>query len=129
MCNAINECDVLFSLRTIFPIGFSDRGFNGIYAYRGNHPKGSIVKHIDLILEGKKEEDPNPSPFVCGLSPKLLDLGRAIYMWELYVIITNIQIKWSVLVFINGSLVLTSHLLTIYTSSLVNQVVIPGDAA
>jgi len=51
-----------------------------------------VVKHTDLILEGKeKEENPNPSPFVCGILPKLLVLGRTIYTWELYVVITNIQ--------------------------------------
>ena len=33
----------------------------------------------------------NPSPFACGLLPKLLSLGRTIYMWEIYVVITNIE--------------------------------------
>jgi hypothetical protein len=28
---------------------------------------------------------------LCGLLPKLLALGRTIYTWELYVVITNIQ--------------------------------------
>ena len=57
MCNAINECDVLFSPRTVFPIGFSDGVFNEAYAYRGNRPRGSAVKHTDLILEGKEKEE------------------------------------------------------------------------
>jgi len=54
MCNAINECDVLFSPRTVFPIGFSDRVFDEACAYRGNCPRGSVVKHTDLILEEKE---------------------------------------------------------------------------
>jgi hypothetical protein len=55
MCNVINECDVLFSLRTVFPTGFSDGVFNEAYAYRGNRSRGSVVKHTDLILEGKEK--------------------------------------------------------------------------
>jgi hypothetical protein len=55
MCNAINECDVLFSLRTVFPTGISDGVFNEAYAYRGNRPRGSVVKHTDLILEGNEK--------------------------------------------------------------------------
>jgi hypothetical protein len=57
MCNAINECDVLFSPRTVFPTGFSDGVFNEACAYRGNRPRGSVVKHTDLILEGKEREE------------------------------------------------------------------------
>jgi len=56
MCNAINECDVLFYLRSIFSIWFSDGVFNEACAYHNNRPKGSVVKHTDLILEEKKEE-------------------------------------------------------------------------
>ena len=55
MCNAINECDVLFSSRTIFSTGFSDGVFNEACAYRGNRPRVSVVKHIDSILEGKEK--------------------------------------------------------------------------
>ena len=57
MCNAINECDVLFSLRTIFFTRFSNRVFNEAYAYRGNRPRGSVVKHKDFILEEKEKEE------------------------------------------------------------------------
>jgi hypothetical protein len=35
--------------------------------------------------------NPSPNPFVYELLPKLLALGRTIYMWELYVVITNIK--------------------------------------
>ena len=56
MCNTTNECDVLFSPRTVFLTGFSDRVFNEACAYRGNRPRGSVVKHTDSILEGKKKE-------------------------------------------------------------------------
>jgi hypothetical protein len=57
MCNTINECNVLFSPTTVFPIGFSDGVFNEACAYRGNRPRGSVVKHTDLILEGKEKEE------------------------------------------------------------------------
>jgi hypothetical protein len=40
--HAINECDVLFSSRTIFSIGFSDGVFNEVCAYCGNRPRGSV---------------------------------------------------------------------------------------
>ena len=56
MCNAINECNVLFSPRTFFPTGFLDGVFSEAYAYRGNRPRGSVVKHKDSILEGKEKE-------------------------------------------------------------------------
>ena len=56
MCNAINECDVLFSPRTIFPTGFSDGVFNEACASHGNRPKGSVVKHTNSFLEGKEKE-------------------------------------------------------------------------
>jgi hypothetical protein len=56
MCNAINECDVFFSSRTVFPTGFLDGVFNEACAYRGNRPRGSVVKHPDSFLEGKEKE-------------------------------------------------------------------------
>jgi hypothetical protein len=56
MCNSINECDVLFSQRTVFPTEFSDGVFDEARAYRGNRPRESVVKHTDSILEGKEEE-------------------------------------------------------------------------
>ena len=56
MCNAINECDVLFFPRTVFPTGFLDGVFNEACAYRGNRPRRCVVKHKDLILEGKEKE-------------------------------------------------------------------------
>ena len=57
MCNTINECNVLFSPRTIFSTEFLDEVFNEACAYRGNHPRGSVVKHTDSILEGKEKEE------------------------------------------------------------------------
>jgi hypothetical protein len=57
MCNAINKCDVLFSPRTVFPTRFSDGVFNEAYAYRGNRPRGSVVKHKNSILEEKEKEE------------------------------------------------------------------------
>ena len=56
MCNTTNECDVLFSPRTVFPTGFSDGVFNEACTYRGNRPRESVVKHTDSILEGKEKE-------------------------------------------------------------------------
>jgi len=56
MCNAINECDVLFSPRTVFPIGFSNGVFKEACAYHGNRPRGSVVKHTNSIIEGKEKE-------------------------------------------------------------------------
>ena len=52
MCNAINECDVLFSPRTVFSTGFLDGVFNEACAYRG---RKSVVKYTDSILEGKEK--------------------------------------------------------------------------
>ena len=57
MCNAINECDVLFSPRTVFPSGFLDGVFNEACAYRGNRPRWSVVKHTDSILKEKEKEE------------------------------------------------------------------------
>ena len=57
MCNTINECVVLFSPRTVFFTGFLDGLFNEAYAYRGNRPRGSVVKHTDSILEGMEKEE------------------------------------------------------------------------
>ena len=57
MCNAINECDVLFSPRTVFPTGFSDRVFNEACAYYDNRPRGSVVKHMNSILEGNEKDE------------------------------------------------------------------------
>jgi hypothetical protein len=56
MCNEINECDVLFSSRTIFSTRFSDGVFNEACAYRGNRSWGSVVKHADSVPEGKEDE-------------------------------------------------------------------------
>ena len=57
MCNTINECDVLFSPRTVFPTGFSDGVFDEACAYHGNRPRGSVIKLMDSILEGKEKEE------------------------------------------------------------------------
>jgi hypothetical protein len=56
MCNAINECDVLFSPRTLFHTGFLNGVFNEACAYCGNRPRGSVIKHTDSILKGKEKE-------------------------------------------------------------------------
>ena len=34
-----------------------DGVFNETCAYRGNRPRGSVVKHTDSILEGKENEE------------------------------------------------------------------------
>jgi hypothetical protein len=57
MCNAINECDVFFSPRTVFSTRFSNGVFNKACAYRSNHPRGSVVKHTDSMLEGKEKKE------------------------------------------------------------------------
>jgi hypothetical protein len=46
-----------FLQELFFPAGFSDGVFNEACAYRGNRPRGSVVKHTDLILEGKEMEE------------------------------------------------------------------------
>jgi hypothetical protein len=56
MCNTIIECDILFSPRTFSPTGFSDGAFNEACAYYGNRLKGSVVKYIDSILQGKEKK-------------------------------------------------------------------------
>ena len=57
MCNAINECDVHFSSRTVFSTGFSDGVFNEACAYRGNRPRGRVVKHTNSILKEKEKDE------------------------------------------------------------------------
>jgi hypothetical protein len=56
MCNAINKCDVLFSPRIVFSHWIFRWSFNEACAYHGNRPRGSVVKHMDLILKGKEEK-------------------------------------------------------------------------
>ena len=46
-----------FLKEPFFLTGFSNRVFNEAYAYRGNRPRGSIVKHTDSILEGKEKNE------------------------------------------------------------------------
>ena len=45
-----------FVREPFFLTGFLDGVFNEAYAYRGNRPSVSVVKHTDSILEGKKKE-------------------------------------------------------------------------
>ena len=45
-----------FLWEPFFPTGFSDRVLNEAFAYRGNRPRGSVVKHTDFILEEKEKE-------------------------------------------------------------------------
>ena len=49
------------------------------------------ARNILVPIKEKRRRNSNPSPFVRGLLPKLLGLGRTIYTWEIYVVITNIQ--------------------------------------
>ena len=55
---AIKLTNVMYSFiqEPFFPIGFSDGVFNEACAYHGNRPRGSVVKHINLILEEKEKE-------------------------------------------------------------------------
>jgi hypothetical protein len=46
-----------FLQELFFSTGVSDGVFNEACAYRGNRPKESVVKHSDLILEGKEKEE------------------------------------------------------------------------
>jgi hypothetical protein len=46
-----------FLQELFFPTGFSDGVFNEACAYRDNRPRGSVVKHTDLILKGKEKEE------------------------------------------------------------------------
>jgi len=56
---AIQLTDAMYSFlqEPFFPIGFSDGVFNETCAYCGNRPRGSVVKYMDLILEGKEKEE------------------------------------------------------------------------
>jgi hypothetical protein len=55
MCNAICKCDVLFYPIIVFSTGFSDGVFNEACAYCGDCLRGSVVKYVDSILEGKEK--------------------------------------------------------------------------
>ena len=44
-----------FLQEQFFPTEFSDGVFNEACAYRGNRPRGSVVKHSDSIPEGKEK--------------------------------------------------------------------------
>ena len=57
MCNAIKNEMYSLLQEPFFPTGFLDEVFNEACAYRGNHPRGSVVKHTDSILEGKEKEE------------------------------------------------------------------------
>ena len=56
---AMQLTNVMYSFlrEPFFPIEFSDGVFNEACAYHGNRPRGSVVKHMDLILEGKEKEE------------------------------------------------------------------------
>ena len=45
-----------FLQEPFFPTEFSDGVFNEACAYRGNRPKGSVVKHTYSILEEKEKK-------------------------------------------------------------------------
>lgn len=80
----------LFFSKNVFPIGFPAGVFNGPCAYGGNRLKGSIVKHTNSILQGKKKKSYSYS--VCFVGSYLtLRICRTIYTCELYAVITNIQ--------------------------------------
>jgi len=57
MCNTINECDYSFLQEPFFPLDFRIEFFNEACAYFVNRPRGSVVKHRNLILEGKEKEE------------------------------------------------------------------------
>jgi len=56
---AMQLTNVMYSFlqEPFFPTRFSDGVFNEACAYRGNRPRGSVVKHTDSILEGKEKEE------------------------------------------------------------------------
>jgi hypothetical protein len=56
---AIQLMNTMYSFlqEPFFPTRFSDRVFNEACAYRGNHPRGSVVKHTNSILKGKEKEE------------------------------------------------------------------------
>jgi hypothetical protein len=43
-----------FLLEPFFSNGFSDVVFNKACAYHSNHPRESVIKHTDSVLEGKE---------------------------------------------------------------------------
>ena len=55
---AMQITNVMYSFLQIpfFSTGFLDGIFNEAYTYRGNRPRRCVVKHTDLILEGKEKE-------------------------------------------------------------------------
>ena len=46
-----------FLQEPFFPTGFLDRVFSEAYAYHGNRPRGSVIKHTDSVLEEKEKEE------------------------------------------------------------------------
>ena len=56
---AIQLTNTMYSFlqEPFFLTRFLDRVFNEAYAYRGNRPRGSVVKHTDSILEEKEKEE------------------------------------------------------------------------
>ena len=46
-----------FLQEPFFPTGFSDGVFDEASAYRGNRPRGSVIKLTDSILEEKEKEE------------------------------------------------------------------------
>jgi len=46
-----------FLQEPFFSTGFSDGVFDEACAYRGNRPRGSVIKLTDSILEGKEKEE------------------------------------------------------------------------
>ena len=56
---AIQLTNAMYSFlqEQFFPIGFSDGVFNEACAYRGNRLRWSVVKHADLILQGKEKDE------------------------------------------------------------------------
>ena len=46
-----------FLQKPFFPLGFTDGVFNEAHAYRGNRPRGSIIKHTDSVLEEKEKKE------------------------------------------------------------------------
>ena len=64
LCKVFNETTSAMQLTNamhsflrepFFSTRFSDGVFNEACAYRGNSPRGSVVKHMDYFLEGNEE--------------------------------------------------------------------------
>jgi hypothetical protein len=99
MCNAINECDALFSSRTVFSLGFRME-----FLMRHVHivviAQGECCKTYGLYPKRKGEGEililvrlyvGSYQTLSTWALTKLLDIDRTIYTWGFYIVIINIQ--------------------------------------